>query len=107
MTSKAGEITEEEVALVVVQIAAERPDGIASFNRIRKELPQRYRLSTADLQPSITRRGEAMWEQKFRNIKSHFDARGNFIFEGYLEHVPRVGYRVSAAGRRLAQRFAR
>ena len=102
MASKAGEITEEEVALIVVQIAAERRDGIASFDLIREEVPKRYRLSAADLAQSVTRPNEAMWEQKIRNIKSHFEVQGNFIYEGYLEHVPGVGYR----GRKLARRYA-
>lgn len=106
MASKAGEITEEEVALIAVQIGSERSDGIASYHALRREVPQRYRLSDADLQQSLTRPNEAMWEQKIRNIKSHFEASGNYICEGYLEHVPRVGYRVTALGRRLAKRYA-
>jgi hypothetical protein len=107
MASKSGEITEEEVALIAVQIGAERKDGIVSYDDLREEVPRRHNLSPADLIRSITRRRERMWEQKIRNIKSHFGVPGNYIHDGYLEHVPRVGYRVSAAGRRLAERFAR
>jgi hypothetical protein len=106
MASKSGEITEEEVALLVVEIAAEQADGIASYNRLRREIPKRYSLSAADLHQSITRPNEAMWEQKMRNIKSHFEVVGNFIYEGYLEHVPRVGYRVTTSGRNLLKRHA-
>jgi hypothetical protein len=106
MPSKQGEITEEKVALIAVQIGAERIDGIASYDSLRREVPSRHRLSAADLQQSVTRQNEAMWEQKIRNIKSHFEAPGNFIYEGYLEHVPRVGYRVTALGRQLARRHA-
>ena len=89
MASKSGEITEEEVAMLTVEIAAEQPDGIASFARLRREVPGRYNLSAADLQRSVTRPNEAMWEQKIRNIKTHFETPGNFIYEGYLEHVPK------------------
>ncbi len=106
MASKSGEITEEEVAMLTVEIAAEQATGIASFARLRREIPTRYDLSAADLQQSVTRPNEAMWEQKMRNIKSHFEAEGNFIYEGYLEHVPRVGYRVTDAGRKLLKRHA-
>jgi hypothetical protein len=106
MASKPGEITEEEVALIAVQIGAEQSDGIASYSMLRREVPKRYRLSGEDLAQSVTRPNEAMWEQKIRNIKSHFKASGNFIYDGYLEHVPRVGYRVTARGLRLAQRYA-
>jgi hypothetical protein len=101
MASKSGEITEEVVARIVVEIAAEQPDGIATFNRIRNELPKRYRLSSDDLAQSMTRPNESMWEQKIRNIKSHFEAQGNFIYEGYLAHVRGRGYRVTDRGMRL------
>jgi hypothetical protein len=106
MTSKSGEITEEEVAMLTVEIAAEQASGIASFAQLRREIPARFDLSAADLQQSVTRPNEAMWEQKMRNIKSHFEAEGNFIYKGYLEHVPRVGYRVTDTARKLLQRHA-
>ena len=106
MASRPGEITEEEVAFIVVQIAAGRRDGIASFERIRAEIPRRYRLSPADLTQSETRRNEAIWEQKIRNIKSHYKSPSNYIHDGYLEHVPRVGYRVTNRGLRLVERHA-
>ena len=106
MASKQGEITEEAVAIVVVQIASEQSNGIASYDRIRQELPGRYRLSASDVTQSVTRSNEAAWEQKIRNIKSHSQSPGNFIYEGYLEHVPGIGYRVTDRGRRFAQRYA-
>ncbi len=106
MASRPGEITEEEVAFIVVQIAAERRDSIASFNCIRVEIPKRYRLSRADLAQSATRQNEAIWEQKIRNIKSHDKSPGNYIHDGYLEHVRGVGYRVADRALRLAQRHA-
>jgi hypothetical protein len=106
MASKPGEITEEEVAIIVVQIASQQPNSIASYERIRQELPRRYKLTAADLAVSATRPNEAVWEQKIRNIKSHFGSPGNFIYEGYLDHVPGVGYRVTDRGRKIAQRYA-
>lgn len=106
MTSKAGEITEEEVAQLVVQIASEQPDGVATFARIKREIPHRYSLSAADLQQSVTRPNEGMWEQKIRNIKSHYESPGNFIFEGYLQHVPGVGYRITDKGKTSVRRHA-
>lgn len=106
MASKYGEITEEEVARLVVEIASEQRDGIARFSRIRREVPQRYRLSSADLARSVTRPNEAMWEQKMRNIKSHYESPGNFIYEGYLQHVRGVGYRVTEKGRKILKRHA-
>ena len=40
-----------------------------------------------------------MWHQIVRNIKSHDGDDNNYIAMGYLEHIPRTGYRVTAAGR--------
>jgi hypothetical protein len=106
MASKPGEITEEEVALIAVQVGAERSDGIVSYDDLREEVPRRYNLSASDLMQSVTRPSECVWEQKIRNIKSHCESPGNYIHEGYLEHVPSVGYRITARGRGLAQRYA-
>lgn len=92
--------TENEVAFAIVQIARAQPSGIATFARCRREVPHHLHLTAGDLAPSITRNGEAMWEQLIRNIKSHYNVEGNYLYEGYLEHVPKVGYRVTEAGRR-------
>lgn len=105
MASKIGEITEEDVALIAVAIGAERTDGIASYSALRREVPKRYALSSMDLVQSVTRPCEKIWEQKIRNIKSHYEAEGNFIYEGYLTHVPRIGYRVTDLGRKLLRRY--
>jgi hypothetical protein len=104
MVSKIGEITEDEVALIAIAVGMEHP--YASYSALRKEVPKRHRLSTMDLQQSIKRPREKMWEQKIRNIKSHYKSEGNFIFAGYLTHVPRVGYKVTEKGRKLMSRHA-
>ena len=91
--------SENEIAEVVLRIAANQKSGVASYHRIRKEVPNLIALSAADLAPSTTRNGEPMWHQIMRNIKSHHEADGNYIHEGYLEHVPRVGYRITNLGR--------
>jgi hypothetical protein len=99
-------VTEDEIAFAVVQIAAMRSDGIATFDRIRNEIPKLVKLRTDDTAQSLTRPNEAMWEQKVRNIKSHYKSEGNFIHDGYLTHVPRIGYRVTPRGLKLAHRRA-
>jgi hypothetical protein len=90
---------EDKFALGVLQIADSQASGTATFNRCRKEIPALVKLTAAELAPSKTRVGEPMWHQIVRNIKSHHVDEGNFIYEGYLKHVPRVGYAVTAAGR--------
>ena len=96
--SRAGE---DRIAVGVLSIANEHPKGICSYRAARSELPNRVELTAGDLAPSQTRPGEPMWHQIVRNIKSHHDVDGNYIRRGLLEHVPRVGYRITAAGRAL------
>ena len=91
---------ENKIALGVLKIAAGQPNGLASFRRCRSDIPKHVNLDAADTAPSQTRKGEQMWHQIVRNIKSHAKDEGNYINEGLLEHVPRVGYRITAAGRK-------
>jgi len=95
----AGRVTETNVAIAVLRIAEQRADGLATFARIKKDAPALLNLSAADQRQSDTRPNEEVWEQLIRNIKSHYEAEGNFIAEGYLVHVPRAGYRITDAGR--------
>lgn len=98
---KGGRSTESDIATVILEIARDQTNGVASFRRIRAELPDRYDLTAGDLAPSTTRHGERMWEQQMRNIKSHDKEDDNFIFKGLLIHVPRVGYKITDLGRRF------
>lgn len=91
--------SENNIAEAVLRIAANQTNGIASYHRLRKEIPLLITLSADDRAPSTTRNGEPMWHQIMRNIKSHHEVEGNYIESGYLEHVPRVGYRITALGR--------
>ena len=92
--------SEDKIAMGVIRIAAAQPNGIASFHRLRKEIPGVVKLSASESAPSSTRPGEPMWHQIVRNIKSHCTDEGNAIAEGWLVHVPRVGYQVTPAGRK-------
>jgi len=92
--------TENEIAFGILQIAATQTNGIATFHRLRKEIPSVLNLSLSDNLPSTTRIGEPMWHQIVRNVKSHDNIEGNFISEGLLIHVPRVGYAITAQGKK-------
>lgn len=100
MARRLNRVTENEVAFAIVQVAKTRPDGVATFARCKKEVPLHIQLSAGDRARSQTRPNEEMWQQLIRNVKSHHDQAGNYICEGYLTHIPRVGYRVTDAGRR-------
>ena len=92
-------ITEDEIAVAVMRIAAGRPDGLTTFKRAYQEIPALVKLSAGDTAGSVTRPGEQMWQQIVRNIQSHHADEGNFIERGLLEHVRHVGYKITEAGR--------
>jgi hypothetical protein len=87
--------------LGIVTIACVQDNGVCSFKRAYNEIPNVVKLSAANRAPSKTRRGEPMWHQLVRNIKSHSKEPDNFIKQGFLRHVPRVGYAVTKKGRDL------
>jgi hypothetical protein len=91
---------ERDIAIGVMQIAAAN-GGLCTFKRAYREIPSHVRLSPGNLAASVTRPGEPMWHQIVRNVKSHDQASGNFIADGLLVHVPRVGYRITNAGMRF------
>lgn len=92
--------SENDIAFGVLQIANAHPKGIATFKRLYQEIPRVVTLNNVDWRPSQTRKGESMWHQIVRNIKSHYNITGNYINIGYLIHVPRVGYKITDDGRR-------
>ena len=90
--------SEHDIAIAVMRVAKRQAHGLATFKRLYAEIPDEIKLTNADLAPSTTRNGEPMWRQIVRNIKSHDGIEGNAIYEGWLEHAPRVGYKVTKKG---------
>lgn len=90
---------ETDIAFGVLVIAAFQPNGVASFRRLRRELPIHVRLSSFDVAESISRPNEENWIHTLRSIRKNGHVPGNFIHEGYLVHIPRVGFRITATGR--------
>jgi len=90
---------ENKYALGVLQIADANKSGLATLRRCKAEIPNYVKILAAENAPSQKRPGEPMWHQIVRNIKSHSGAEGNFITEGLLVHVMRVGYRITAEGK--------
>jgi hypothetical protein len=89
---------EERISAAVLKIAAASPKGVATFKNCRAKIPAIVKLTADDLAPSVTRPGEPMWHQIVRNIKSHDNEDNNYIARGLLEHVYRVGYKITAVG---------
>ncbi len=90
--------TENELAEHVIAVLKARPGGESSIAGLVSAIRRLGVLTPEDMEPSTTRMGEAMWEQRVRNIRSHKAAENNYIFRGYLAAIPN-GYRLTPAGR--------
>tara|TARA_R110002033_G_scaffold169908_1_gene211733 strand:- start:623 stop:922 length:300 start_codon:yes stop_codon:yes gene_type:complete len=93
--------SELDISLGILKIAASKENGIATFHAIRKEIPHHVKLDAGNLAASNTRHGEPMWHQIARNVKSHDQEDDNYIARGLLQHVPRIGYRITPKGAKL------
>lgn len=87
--AKNGRVSETDVAEAVVRYLSDQPRRAATIQQIKKALPNYLKLSAADREQSDTRPNEELWEQQVRNIVSHRDAPGNFVYEGRLVYTPR------------------
>jgi hypothetical protein len=96
--------SEADIAFGVLVVAAFQPTGTASFHRLKIEIPNHVRLSSFDMAESIMRPNEEMWVQQIRNIIAYRDLPGNFIHDGYLVHIPRMGFQITPSGLRRRMR---
>ena len=92
-------VTEKRVGMAVLSILAERPNGEATVEILKAELPKHITLSAEDQEGSQTRTNEEMWEQQVRNLKSHNKTQGNIFHDGMVEVVSRGTWRITSAGR--------
>ena len=99
MPGKIDRVTEHDVGFAILQALAAEPSGEASMATLKKRLPNYLDLSAADRATSKTRHNEQIWEQQIRNIKSHSETAGNILCEGYAEHLPGFGYKITVSGR--------
>ncbi|WP_162683214.1 hypothetical protein [Rhodobacteraceae bacterium DSL-40] len=91
---------EDEIAKGIMKFAMKQKDGIARFDCLYNSLQDEVSLTADDWRGSTTRNGEPMWHQIVRNVQSHHEVEGNAIYEGWLNHIPKVGYQITNAGRK-------
>lgn len=91
--------SERGLGLAVLQVLASRPGGEADVRTLLRYIPDYINLTAEDHEPSGSRPGEEMWEQRVRNLKSHDKSAGNVIGAGFVVRVGRGRYRLSDAGR--------
>jgi len=97
-TPRVERASETDIAFGILIVAAFQPSGIASYRRLKIEIPNHVRLTDFDRSESIMRPNEEMWMQKLQHIKANRDIPGNFIHDGYLIHIPRVGFKITPSG---------
>ena len=98
--AKSNLTTEADISEAVLRILAPTASGEATLGFLRKRIPDEVKLTEDDLTRSETRRNEAVWEQRLRNIKSHYKAEGNYIAEGYLTAPSKGRLRITEAGKK-------
>jgi hypothetical protein len=82
-------VSETEVAKAVEKYLSGLLGRTATIYQIKKALPNYIKLSADDREQSDTRPNEELWEQQVRNIVSHRNSPGNFVYEGNLVYSTR------------------
>ena len=104
MTNMENRTDEHEMAIAVIKIAESMPSGCANLNQIRSRIERFITLTSEDWEPSDSLPTQPRWHQILRNINSNRNSQGNFIYEGYLEHLDGGGYCITDKGRRYLRR---
>ena len=99
MTDMENRTGEHAMAVIVMRILIRRRNGCANLDQMRARIEGSGELTDEDLEPSDSLPNEPVWYQILRNINSNRRTRGNFIYEGYLLHLPGGGYCITNAGR--------
>ncbi len=81
-------LRETEARILALKIASQQPNRSASTQAVKREVPNYIELSKIDLQPSPTRRREAMWQQIIGNVISHQDSSQGPFVKGYATRTP-------------------
>jgi hypothetical protein len=100
--AKANLTSEAEISEAVLRILASTVSGEATLGFLKNRIPDEIKLTDDDLVQSETRPNEPIWEQRLRNIKSHYKVEGNYIAEGYLTAPSKGRLRITDAGRQRA-----
>jgi hypothetical protein len=79
----ADRLREAEARILALKIAAQCPNRTATTEYIKQQIPEYIQLSSHDLVPSPTRKGEALWQQIVGNVISHRDTSAGPFKMGY------------------------
>jgi restriction endonuclease Mrr len=92
-------ITERKIASAILEILSITPRGEASLANLKTRIPHFIALTENDRQKSKSRPTEERWEQRLRNIISHYQTKGNIIYEGLIVQTNRGKLKLTRKGR--------
>jgi hypothetical protein len=102
MAQTHGRITEKDLYIPALRLAANRPNGFISTSDLIAELEKMFEPEGEDA-AILEGRHDTKFSQIVRNLKSHKTSSTNFINRGYAEDV-NDGIKITDLGRRyLAQ----
>jgi hypothetical protein len=91
-------LKEREARVLILKIAANQPERVATLDTLRKEVPKFFDLSPADKTRSPSRRNESKWQIVVRNtISSHTTGTRTIFAQGWAKKVPN-GLKVTRRG---------
>ena len=93
------------MAIAVMRIVRDMSDGCANLDQLRDQIAESVDLTDEDWEPQDSIPTQPKWHQILRNINSNRTHAGNFIYEGYLEHLDGGGYCITEKGERFLQRL--
>lgn len=99
--------TEHMMAVVVMAIVINRPNGCANLRVLRRQIEKAGILTDEDWEESHSQSGKPKWHQILRNINSNRHTEGNFIYDGYLSHLQGGGYCITEKGRKSLDHLQR
>jgi hypothetical protein len=76
-------LREPEARVLALKIAARHPRHRVTTEYIKEQVPNYYPLSVLDLQPSLSRKNEARWQQIIGNVVSHQKSMTGIFANGY------------------------
>ena len=99
-------ISEVDLVIPALRLAAQRADGKISTSELIEELTEIFQPAGKDAE-IITGRKDTYFSQKVRNLISHKEGANSFIANGYAEYWSeghhKGGIIITAAGRALVK----
>lgn len=93
------------MAIAVMRIIRDMQEECADLDQLRDRITETVDLTDDDWEPSDSIPTQPKWHQILRNINSNRFHVGNFIYEGYLEHLDGGGYCITEKGEQFLRRL--